>query len=448
MSSASVRSGTRPYLKAAPSFAAGDDTPRAFLERCMAAIDEREADVRAFVEMDTGSARQAADKATKRWQSGRALSPIDGMPVGIKDIIETIDMPTGMGSPLFDGWRSDRDAASVKALREAGAIIVGKTVTTEFAATHPGKTRNPWDLDRTPGGSSSGSAAAVGCGMLSAALGTQVIGSIIRPAGYCGCFGFKPTIHALNRGGSHDYMSQSALGVLGADLSDTWQVAREIATRCGGDPGHRGLDGPMAMPEMLRPARLAVVRTAGWSSASPEAIDAFSRGCDRLAAKLQLVDAKSDPQIATLEHMILNAQGLSRRINAWESRWPLNTYRDRDFAKLSSSMQARLEQAEAMTQDDYAKALSERDAARDAHAALTERYDAIITLSAPDVAPRGLASTGDATFAVPASLLGAPALSLPLFQIGTLPFGLQVIGFAGADATLFALAAWLSDHLH
>ncbi|WP_454854629.1 amidase [Rhizobium binxianense] len=448
MSSVSAQPATRPYLKAAPVFAAGDDTPRAFLERCLAVIDEREADVRAFVEMDLEGARQRADEATGRWRSGRAISPIDGMPVGIKDVIETIDMPTGMGSPLYEGWRSDRDAASVKALREAGAVIVGKTVTTEFAATQPGKTRNPWDLERTPGGSSSGSAAAVGCGMLSAALGTQVIGSIIRPAGYCGCIGFKPTIHALNRGGSHDYMSQSALGVLGADLNDTWQVAREISTRCGGDPGYRGLDGPMTLPEMLRPARLAVVRTAGWPSAPPEAISVFSQGCDRLAAKAQLVDAQSDPQITTLEHMILNAQTLSRRINAWESRWPLNTYRDRDFAKLSPSMQARLEQAEAMTQVDYAKALSERDAARDAHAALAERYDAIITLSAPDVAPLGLASTGDATFAVPASLLGAPALSLPLLQIGGLPFGLQVIGFAGADATLFALASWLSDHLH
>lgn len=448
MSSAAVRSGTRPYLKATPAFAAGDDTPRAFLERCLAVIDKREADVRAFVEVDLDGARHAADASSDRWRSGRAISPIDGMPVGIKDVIETIDMPTGMGSPLFEGWRSDRDAASVKALREAGAIIVGKTVTTEFAATHPGKTRNPWDLERTPGGSSSGSAAAVGCGMLSAALGTQVIGSIIRPASYCGCVGFKPTVHAINRGGSHDYMSQSALGVLGADLADTWQVAREITARCGGDPGYKGLYGPMALPEMRRPVRLAVVHPAGWSSAPPEAIGIFSRGCDRLAVRVELADAASDPQIAALERAIVNAQELSRRINAWESRWPLNTYRDRDGAKLSGSMQARLEQAEAMSQDDYAEALSERDAARAAHAMLADRYDAIITLSAPDVAPFGLASTGDATFAVPASLLGVPALSLPVFQLGNMPFGLQVIGFADADATLFALATWLSEHLN
>ncbi|NLS06878.1 amidase [Rhizobium sp. P32RR-XVIII] len=449
MSSAAAPSSTRPYLKAASAFAAGNDTPRAFLERCLAVIDEREADIGAFVDLDVAGARKTADAAADRWRSGRAISPIDGMPLGIKDIIETIDMPTGMGSPLFEGWRSGRDAASVKALREAGAIIVGKTVTTEFAATQPGKTRNPHDRERTPGGSSSGSAAAVGCGMLSAALGTQVIGSIIRPAGYCGCIGFKPTVHALNRGGSHDYMSQSAIGVLGADLADTWQVAREIAARCGGDAGYQGLSGPMALPKMQRPARLALVRTAGWPSAPQEAIDAFSRACDRLAlVGLDIADAESDPQLAELESAIEHAQELSRRINAWESRWPLNTYRDRDFAKLSPVMEARLEQAEAMFQEDYGRALAERDAARRVHALVAGHYDAAITLSAPDVAPLGLASTGDATFAVPASLLGVPALSLPLLRMGKLPLGLQIIGFAGADENLFSLAAWLSDHLN
>ena len=124
--------------------------------------------------------------------------------MGVKDIIETTDMPTEMGSPLFEGWRSGRDAAAVVALREAGAVVLGKTVTTEFAATEPRGTRNPWDLARTPGGSSSGSAAAVAAGVVSAALGTQVVGSIVRPASYCGCVGFKPSVGAINRGGSHD----------------------------------------------------------------------------------------------------------------------------------------------------------------------------------------------------------------------------------------------------
>src|SRR4029077_8320698 len=154
--------------------------------------------------------------SNERWRAGKPLSPIDGMPIGIKDIIETRDMPTEQGSPLFTGYRTERDAASVAALREAGAVIVGKTVTTEFAATEPRGTRNPWDQGRTPGGSSSGSAAAVGAGVVSAALGTQVMGSIVRPASYCGCVGFKPSVGGINRGGSHDELSQSCMGVLAA----------------------------------------------------------------------------------------------------------------------------------------------------------------------------------------------------------------------------------------
>jgi Asp-tRNA(Asn)/Glu-tRNA(Gln) amidotransferase A subunit family amidase len=194
----------KPYLSAATQFATSNDTPRDLLERCLAAITEFEPQIGAFVHLDIPAAQQAADRSTERWRAGRPLSPIDGMPIGIKDIIETADMPTQMGSPLFDGYRSERDAASVVALRAAGAIIVGKTVTTEFAASEPRGTRNPWDPRRTPGGSSSGSAAAVAAGMLSTALGTQVIGSTIRPASYCGCVGFKPSVGALNRLGTHD----------------------------------------------------------------------------------------------------------------------------------------------------------------------------------------------------------------------------------------------------
>ena len=166
--------------------------------------------------------------SSARWRGGKPLSPIDGMPLGIKDIIETADMPTENGSPLFAGFRSERDAASVAALREAGGVILGKTVTTEFAATEPRGTRNPWDPARTPGGSSSGSAAAVGAGVIPVGLGTQVIGSILRPASFCGCFGFKPTIGAINRGGSYDGLSQSAHGTLAASLEEAWQVAYEI----------------------------------------------------------------------------------------------------------------------------------------------------------------------------------------------------------------------------
>src|SRR6185312_10039287 len=202
----------RPFHAARDHFLAGTDTPSPFLERCLAAVAEREPEIGAFVHRNEEVAREAAAQSTRRWQSGTPLSLIDGMPVGIKDIVETLDMPTEMGSPLFKGWRSGRDAASVATLREAGAIILGKTVTTEFAATYPGGTRNPWNPARTPGGSSSGSAAAVAGGMISVGLGTQVVGSIIRPASFCGCVGFKPSLGGINRGGSHDALSQSCHG--------------------------------------------------------------------------------------------------------------------------------------------------------------------------------------------------------------------------------------------
>ena len=173
--------GLNSFFSGIADFESGRDTPRAFLERCLAAIAEFEPEVCAFVHLEIENAKAAADRSTERWRQGRTLSQVDGMPVGIKDITETSDMPTQMGSPLYTGWRSGRDGASVTALREAGAIVLGKTTTTEFATRHPfHTTRNPWDLRRTPGGSSSGSAAAVACGMVPAALGTQGLSSIER----------------------------------------------------------------------------------------------------------------------------------------------------------------------------------------------------------------------------------------------------------------------------
>src|SRR5260370_28184730 len=214
-----------PFCSAVSAFAAGTDSPRAMLERCLSRLAEFEPTVGAFVHYDDAAARAAADRSTERWRVGRPLSAIDGMPVGVKDVIETADMPTQMGSALFAGWRSERDAASVAALREAGAVILGKTVTTEFAAREPRGPRNPWDAERTPGGSSSGSAAAVACGMVPAALGTQRLGSIVRPASFCGCVGFKPSVGSITRAGGHDYLSPSCTRGLAASLEDAWITA-------------------------------------------------------------------------------------------------------------------------------------------------------------------------------------------------------------------------------
>jgi Asp-tRNA(Asn)/Glu-tRNA(Gln) amidotransferase A subunit family amidase len=431
----------KPYLAAAARFASGQDTPRDFLERCLADIERHERQIGAFVHLNVNGARAAADQATARWRAGKPLSRIDGMPIGIKDIIETEDMPTENGSPLFAGQRTGRDAASVFALREAGAVIVGKTVTTEFAATEPRGTRNPHDLSRTPGGSSSGSAAGVAAGMLSAALGTQVIGSTIRPGSYCGVIAFKSSVGALNRGGSCDGLSQSSTGVLAVTLEDAWQVAYEIAQRAGGDPGYPGLYGPATAPAPQKPRRVAFLETAGWPAVSKEALREMERALVALkAAGVEVLTRHTNAKVAAVETAIEPARPISMRLNCWEFRWPLNTFAKRDASKLSRVMLDRLAEAEAMTLDQYRADLRRREEARAIYASLASECDACVTLSAPAAAPKGLQSTGDPSFTVHVSLLGIPAISLPVLSDEGLPLGLQVTGFVNADAQLFAHA--------
>ena len=437
----------KPFLVAAAQFVSGQDTPRAYLERCLDAFAIWEPKIGAFVHTNVDGARADADASSRRWRDNKPRSAIDGMPIGIKDIIETADMPTEMGSPLFEGWCSGRDAAAVAALREAGAVILGKTVTTEFAATEPRGTRNPWDLARSPGGSSSGSAAAVAAGLVSAALGTQVMGSIVRPASYCGCVGFKPSVGGINRGGSHDELSQSCMGVLAATLEDAWQVACEIATRAGGDPGSPSLVGPLRMQPPAKPQRLVFLETGGWQAASSDAKQAIQESLALLSHNgVDIVTRRSEKLVGAVEEAIADARALSIRINTWESRWPLNTYRNRDAGKLSRAMLARLAQAEAMSLDDYRADLDERIRVRTLYDSLSAQYDACVTLAAPAAAPVGLGSTGDPIFAVPFSLLGVPAISLPLLHEQGLPLGFQVTGFYGKDATASAIAGWIEKH--
>jgi Asp-tRNA(Asn)/Glu-tRNA(Gln) amidotransferase A subunit family amidase len=437
----------RPYLPATEKFADGGDSPRAFLERCIESLDAWEPAVGAFVALNLDAARTAADLSTKRWRDGNQLSPIDGMPAGVKDVIETADMPTQNGSPLFDGFRSGRDAASVAALREAGAVIVGKTVTTEFASTEPRGTKNPWDTTRTPGGSSSGSAAAVAMGAVSCGIGTQVLGSILRPSSFCGCVGFKPTVGALNRGGSYDGLSQSTHGPIAATLPEAWRVAWEISQRAGGDPGFPGLYGHAEAPPAMRPEKLAFLQTDGWEVASDGARQALEEVIAKLrAAGIAVATGAEYDEIAAVETAIHGAKELSNSINIWESRWPINTYRARDASKLSKAMLERGFNAEHhMTLDNYRRDIAVRDQLRVAYQKLVIEFDACITLSAPGAAPVGLDWTGDPVFNAPASMLGIPALSLPVLSDEGLPLGLQLMGFAHRDAALFGAAAWVME---
>ncbi len=434
----------RPFLAAAKIFASGAQTPRQFLEDSLALLERWEPKIGAFVTTNLPAARAAADRSTERWRAGKPASPIDGMPVGIKDIIETVDMPTEMGSSLFAGWQSRKDAACVRALRDAGAVIIGKTVTTEFAASEPRGTRNPWNLAHTPGGSSSGSAASVAVGIASTALGTQVIGSTIRPASYCGCFGFKPSVNALNRQGSHDYQSQSCTGIIAASLEDDWQVAYEIAARVGGDAGTPGLQGPHSVPPPRKPRTLALLETAGWDIADTGAKERLNEFVARTkVAGIAVKTRHDDKAVAALESELPKVTELSHRCNGWEGQWFFRVMRERDAAKMGPITRERTAKYDGLTLADYRADLKERARIRAVYAALAESCDACITLPAPGGAPEGLGSTGNPEFAVPASLLGVPALSLPLFEDDGMPLGLQIIGFFDRDADAFAVASWL-----
>jgi Asp-tRNA(Asn)/Glu-tRNA(Gln) amidotransferase A subunit family amidase len=438
----------RPYIARTSSFTSGADSPMQVLEECLAEVDQREPAVAAFTVIDAKAARVTAEASTKRWRANAPLSAIDGMPVGVKDMIDTANLVTGMGSPLFDGYRPRFDAASVQGLREAGAVILGKTVTTEFASAQPRGTRNPWDVTRTPGGSSSGSAAAVGCGMLCGGLGTQVVGSILRPSGFCGAYGFKPSPGAINRGGSLDYLSQSVTGTIAASLADVWAMARAVADRVGGDPGYPGLAGPLTLPPPRRPARLALLRTVGWPILAASARASLEAALDRLRATgVTLLTPDDCATLAAVEAATTEAHQTTMGINAWEWRWPLGSFVARDASVLSPSTLERHARSQAMTQAEYVALLDKREVARAAYAALAGQVDAVIGVTAPGAAPVGLETTGNPVFVVPGSMLGAPGVSLPILNDSGLPLGLQVLGFPQRDASLFEVAGWIEDAL-
>ena len=389
--------GLNSFFSAIPDFASGKDTPRAFLDRCLAAVAEFEPEVGAFVHLEIESAKAAADRSTERWRQGRTLSQIDGMPVGIKDIIETSDMPTQMGSPLYAGWRSGRDAASVAALREAGAIVLGKTTTTEFASRHPfHTTRNPWDLRRTPGGSSSGSAAAAACGMVPAALGTQGLSSIVRPASYCGCVGFKPSVGAINRGGSLDTVNHSVHGALGASLGDVWIMLREIADRAGGDPGFGGTQGTVEAAARAKASAPCCARDRGLAAGLAGSEVGLCKGDSIASAPPASRSCAPRTAVRSRRSRVRsrNAMAMVTAINAWDMRWPMNSYRNRDASKMSETLLAQLADAEAMTLEDYRARLAERAQMRAVYAELANECDAALTLAATGPAPDGTRQHG------------------------------------------------------
>jgi Asp-tRNA(Asn)/Glu-tRNA(Gln) amidotransferase A subunit family amidase len=445
------------FHDAARRFTDGNDSPRAYIERCLETIAEREPVVKALVAINETGARAPADASAARWKAGRPLSPIDGMPVGIKDLLETKDMPTEMGCAAMKGNFPKRDNAGVWALRQAGALILAKTVTAELGGSQPGPTTNPFDPKRTPGGSSSGSAAAVGVNMMPVAIGTQVGGSIIRPAAYCGNFALKPTQGGLNRG-ERLATSQSTHGPHAGCLDDMWQVAIEMAKRCGGDRGSLGLMGPDTLPAAIKPNRLIVLETEGWADVDPATRAGFAQLLGQLeAAGVTLIHRTDHPFVEALEKAIANGRAICNGVTSWENRWYQRGMLDAAPDGISARGQATLKRAEAMTPDDYRTNLLARQQAQLAHMATASLADAAITLSCPGPAPLWSGDvpgqplvprpTGDFVFNAPSSMLFAPVVTVPLMSVGGLPVGVQLMGQQHEDARMTGLARWFTENL-
>jgi Asp-tRNA(Asn)/Glu-tRNA(Gln) amidotransferase A subunit family amidase len=414
-------------LEAARRIADGSLTSEALVRACLDRIGEREPRVQAWQYLDAGTALEAA-RRMDRFGSG----PLKGIPVGVKDIIDTADMPTGYGSPLYESYRPPRDAACVALARQAGAVILGKTVTTEFAYFQPGKTRNPHDPGRTPGGSSSGSAAAVADGMVPMAFGTQTAGSIVRPASFCGCVGYKPTFGLIDRTGVRPFSdSLDTVGVFATTVEDAGFFASVIAGR----PNLR-IDG-----EPIRP-RVGLTQTHEWEAAEPAIAAALEEAAARLrAAGLEV------REVALPERWrgLLDAQ---KSIMAFEAvrahASEMSTVSDRLSVKLREFLSA----GALVTPEDYDAAKELVGEARAGFVDVLNGLDVLLTPSAPGEAPQGLEATGDPVFNRIWTALGVPCISVPgLAGPSGMPVGVQVVGRLGDDRRALASASAISHHL-
>ncbi|MBY0532654.1 MAG: amidase [Xanthobacteraceae bacterium] len=429
----------------AGKIARGDISSEEYTRALIAQVNSIEDKVQAFQHFDPEHAlAQAKERDTYR-ANGNALGPLHGLPVGIKDCIDTADYPTENGSALFAGRRPYRDAAVVTKLRAAGAVIFGKTVTTEFAFYHPGKTKNPHDLERTPGGSSSGSAAAVAAGMLPLAIGTQTNGSIIRPAAYCGVFGMKPSHGFVSRAGVLSHSRKlDHIGPFARSLDDIALILDAMTGYDENDPDTK----PYAVPDFRAGAkekppvtpRLAYVRTPVWSKADKATAEAFEELADSLGEVVQRVELH--------EPVYGHAWDDLRAIMTADMAHHHGKIVGRGGDMPSQTLRDFIAEGRKVTATRYLEALSQAKQYGAGLADFFDHYDAILTPSATGVAPKGLGATGDPAFCSLWTLTGLPAISLPLLQgENGLPLGVQLVGPMGRDARLLRTAKWLLSHL-
>ncbi len=435
------------FAEARKGFANGGDTPRAYLERCLETIDALEPKVKAFVCLDLEQARRAADEASARWKHAHPLSTVDGMPVGIKDCFDVRGLPTVCNSKMFEGNIAAIDAAHVDALRRGGAIILGKTQSTELTMALPAPTWNPWDLTRTPGGSSSGSAAAVAAKMLPLATGSQVRGSVIRPAAICGIISMKPTYGALNRSGGIDPSpSLNHLGFLGGTLTDIWETAHHIAQSVGGDPGYPPLAGGATLPAPRQPKRLARQYTYGWSQTDEASRAVFEEFLRAIAAHgVDILEPDANDELRDYEDATARTPEFFFDAMLWEFRWPLRAWRELRPGTISEAIEGYIDKAVAMTLADYQRAAARREELRRRHRGLAGKVDGFITLAHIGPGQKGQPKVGTPWYNDASSAIGAPTFNLPLLSIEDLPLGVQLMGFEGRDEDLAAMARWFLE---
>jgi amidase len=408
--------------EAAARIAAGKLTAVKLAEDCLARVSAREETVRAWSHIDP---QQVIEQARAR-DTEMPRSPLHGVPVAIKDIIDTADMPTEYGSPIYAGYRPRADAACVTLLRNAGAVIMGKTVTAEFAMSHPGKTRNPLNTAHTPGGSSSGSAAAVADRMVPLALGTQTGGSVLRPAAFCGIVGFKPTFDAINTVGvKPNTKSYDTLGIMGRSVADV-ALAFAVMTR-------RGATG-VTLPALEKP-RIGFYRTPQWAKADEATHAALEDAVSRFAEAGARMSEISMPgkidELAAARSQIGDFE--SSRALAWE----------RQHFEEKIAVCEKLKKADAVTLEEYIAAQKLLDECRRLFEVTFGDDDALLVPSAPGEAPRSLATTGDAAFNQMWTALHLPCVTVPAFTGPTgLPIGVQLVGAFGADYKTLACAEW------
>lgn len=427
--------------EACAQMASGQITSEALVSACLARIAERDEAVAAWTNIDADRALAAARASDALRASGKPVPALSGIPVGIKDIIDTSDFPTELGSPVFAGRQPSADAFIVAELRAAGAIILGKTVTTEFAFFGPGKTRNPHHPEHTPGGSSSGSAAAVADGQVPLALGTQTAGSTIRPASYCGVIGFKPTFGYASRSG---VLAQSApLDTIGGYARSVEDIALLFDVIGGFDVSDRDmLPGPrpslafaLREPQQNVP-RFAFVKSPAWGNADREMRAAFEAFADSFGARAEVVETPlpSDFDGSLRLQEIVQFSDIARNYGPIADANP-----DRVSAKLKEI----IAEGRTFSAADYAAARAEREQLYDALRPILINHDAILTPAAPGPALHGLEATGSPMFNALWTYLGMPCISLPLLEVRGLPVGVQLTGARGEDAGLLRAAAWL-----